>query len=234
MFTGRDADRHQARDLRLSGTPATSYVRHRSAGRASGTALPRRRPLVMPDRRTDRRIRTRCLVADRSVWRDTDRRGSSGERTDAIGQLGPRRVLSGCVTPADSPQPASAAPSGTGPRQQAGGDGRRHGPAEQVALPEVAAELAQALGLARSVSMPSATTPMPRPWASAMTASTIERSALVRRAGHERAVDLDRVERQVLQVGQRRVAGPEVVEHEADAELRAAPAASGPRPRTGP
>ena len=36
--------------------------------------------------------------------------------------------------------------------------------------------------------------------------------------GHERAVDLDRVERQLAQVGQRRVAGPEVVEDDADAQ----------------
>ena len=42
--------------------------------------------------------------------------------------------------------------------------------------------------------------------------------------GHERPVDLDRVERQVLEVRQRRVAGPEVVEDELDAELAAQPA----------
>ena len=72
---------------------------------------------------------------------------------------------------------------------------------------------------------------MPRPCASAMTASTIERSAFSVDAGHERPVDLDRVERQVLEVRQRRVAGPEVVEHEADTQV--AQAAKRPDARLG-
>ncbi len=37
--------------------------------------------------------------------------------------------------------------------------------------------------------------------------------------GDERPIDLDRVEWQVLEVGQRRIAGAEVVEHEPDAHV---------------
>ena len=63
-----------------------------------------------------------------------------------------------------------------------------------------------------------------------MTAWTIGRFAVVGlEAVHERAVDLDRVERQVLEVRERRVAGPEVVEDEPDAELAQRPQ----RPRPG-
>ena len=62
-----------------------------------------------------------------------------------------------------------------------------------------------------------------------MTAWTIGRLAPVRlEALDERAVDLDRVERQVLEVRQGRVAGPEVVEDELDAELAQRPQRSRP------
>ena len=52
--------------------------------------------------------------------------------------------------------------------------------------------------------------------------------------GHERPVDLDRVEGQVLQVGQRRVAGAEVVEDEPDAHVAQPVERPDARPRTGP
>ena len=82
--------------------------------------------------------------------------------------------------------------------------------------------------------MPSATTPMPQ--------AVRERDDRLddRAVGgaveprHERAVDLDRVERQVLEVRQRRVAGPEVVEHEADPQVAQPPQGPDARPRTGP
>ena len=67
--------------------------------------------------------------------------------------------------------------------------------------------------------MPSATTLMRRPWARRDHGLDDRAVRVAVEPGDERPVDLDRVERQVLQVGQRRVAGAEVVEHEPDAHV---------------
>ena len=67
-----------------------------------------------------------------------------------------------------------------------------------------------------AVSTPSATTSRPSAWPSATTARTIARRRSSRpSAGDERAVDLEHVDREPPQVGERRVPGPEVVERAA-------------------
>ena len=70
-----------------------------------------------------------------------------------------------------------------------------------------------------SCSAPSAITSMPRSCAIAMIERRITGRAPLPFGAHERLVDLDRVEREALQVGERRMAGAEIVEREADAEL---------------
>ena len=71
-----------------------------------------------------------------------------------------------------------------------------------------------------SVSMPSATTTLPRLAPRLATASTIARASRSRLAvADEGLVDLDLVERELVQVIERRVAGAEIVERQADAEL---------------
>ena len=60
---------------------------------------------------------------------------------------------------------------------------------------------------------------MPNEWPRLTTASTIVVSSAVEpEAGDEAAVDLDRLDREALEVGQRRVAGAEVVDGEVQAE----------------
>ncbi len=68
--------------------------------------------------------------------------------------------------------------------------------------------------------MPSATTCMSSSRAIEMTerSSTV---ALVARIAHQRLVDLDRVEGEAGEIGERGKAGAEIVEREADARLRA-------------
>ena len=86
---------------------------------------------------------------------------------------------------------------------------------EQVALAAVAAELAQAgeLGLVLDALGDRAQAEA----AAELDERLDQRVALVRarRRGDERAVDLQRVDRQLLQVGERGVAGAEVVDRDA-------------------
>ena len=78
--------------------------------------------------------------------------------------------------------------------------------------------------------MPSATTSMPSAWASDDDRLDDRQIGAARaavgqgaQADDERAVDLDRVEGQVAQVRERRVAGPEVVEDQPDAQSAQSP-----------
>ena len=69
-------------------------------------------------------------------------------------------------------------------------------------------------------SMPSAITDRPSCLLRPMVELTIAASSeLASRSEHERPVDLEPVEREFLQIAQARIAGAEIVEHDADAEL---------------
>ena len=96
----------------------------------------------------------------------------------------------------------------------------RRRPAEEVALGLVDAELAQQRDASPRRPTCSATVRLPRPRAMPTTAWITSWSVAVARAvAHELAVDLEEVERQVLEVVERAEAGAEVVEREAAAEL---------------
>ena len=58
-----------------------------------------------------------------------------------------------------------------------------------------------------------------------------QRSGAAEDVAHERAVDLEQVDRELLEVGERRVAGPEVVDGEPDAEVAQPPEPDGRRRR---
>ena len=92
---------------------------------------------------------------------------------------------------------------------------------EQVALAELAAQRAQPpelVGMPRSPRRsPAARGCGPAPPSSARSRRC---SSSVGDGGHEAAVDLERVDREAVQRGQRRVAGAEVVEVQADARCR--------------
>ena len=91
--------------------------------------------------------------------------------------------------------------------------------AQQVALDRVAAEPRELVVAPPAVSTPSATTSSPRSWPSVMIERTIAASSASRcHVEHERAVDLELRDRQPREVGERRVAGAEVVDRDADAE----------------
>ena len=101
---------------------------------------------------------------------------------------------------------------------------------EQVALAGVAAELAQVgeLGLVLD-----ALGDRPQPERAAELDERLDQRVRLVRAGgggDERAVDLQRVDRQLLQVGERGVAGAEVVDRDVQAVGRAARAAARRRP----
>ena len=82
-----------------------------------------------------------------------------------------------------------------------------------------------------AVSRPSTVTSMPSVRARAETVRTISSLRRVAVRGDERAVDLERVERELAQGAERRVAGAEIVEADADpGRAQLAPAAP-PRPR---
>ena len=90
-------------------------------------------------------------------------------------------------------------------------------PRQQVALAQIAAQALQDRPCS-AASTPSATTLRPRPCAS----STVERTIrVVLVAGHaaRTTVDLQRVDRQAVQVRQRRIAGAEVVDRDPHAEI---------------
>ena len=99
------------------------------------------------------------------------------------------------------------------------------GMGEEVALREVAAELASEASWP-SDSMPSAIATRPSACARLTMLAVIAASlGVVLDALHERAVDLDHVDREAAQLRERREAGAEVVDRDAHALRRAAPAA---------
>jgi hypothetical protein len=147
------------------------------------------------------------------------RRGAHRGRDDALAD--------DAVVACGSAQLTSAGRSRCAPRRSGAGrprPPRRHRLGEVVPLPQVATQ-----DLSRShcacVSMPSATTDEVEVLGDArdrLDQRQRELRALARRAEvlDERAVDLDRVDGQVAQVGERRVAGAEVVDREPDAQPR--------------
>ena len=108
-------------------------------------------------------------------------------------------------------------------RPQETGRGRRgHGSGEEIALPEVAAGGAQPVGLRAGLDTLGDDAD---PQAVGERDDGIDDRAVRHfvEAEHERAVDLEHVERQVLEVGERRVARPEVVEDEPHTEVAQSP-----------
>ena len=91
-------------------------------------------------------------------------------------------------------------------------------PAQVVALRDVAAQVDEPVELRPASRRPPRPRPGPRPWARPMTARTMASSSGARpEPGDEAAVDLHAVDREALQVGERGVAGAEVVDEQAQA-----------------
>ena len=105
--------------------------------------------------------------------------------------------------------------------------GGRQRPRDVEALRDVAAQRRASACMISAVSTPSATTRRPRLRARSIVERTITASfSSSAMPGHERAVDLDLVERQPLEVGERGVAGAEVVERQAARRARAGPSST--------
>ncbi len=177
---------------------------------------------------------------DRELVGQHQVRGGSrpGPRTGAPSRAGAGRArrsapawrawAGGCLVPVDMRRARSSHASPMAPLRRPGAAGRRG--ASPTPAPRAAAARSDSPAPADSparaarrpgpaVSTPSAITSSDSARAMAMMASVIARVATVgAQAVDERAIDLDRVERQAGQVGERRVAHAEVVEHEADAE----------------
>src|ERR1700686_2157177 len=178
--------------------------------------------------------------ASRAIWRGTARsallpdassaimRPTSGTRRKPIG--GPSLPRPGTITSSAAPVAGKTPPRSGCPAGSRCVDGlacgkelaferlRRHRPAEEIALPLFASHADQEIG-GRAVLDPfGAHRQAELPAQSHGRADDGRIAGIGEQFEHEGAVDLQSIERKFLQIAQARIAGAEIIEHDADAE----------------